>query len=256
VLIDTHCHLYFDKFAADRDAALARMAEAGVGGAVVIGIDAASCAQACALAAEHPQLRFSVGQHPADPIPAGFDARAALRPYFLRQPRPVAIGECGLDLHWDTNPLPVQQDALRQQLELARELDVPAVIHTRDADRETCDMLEAADDVMCVLHCFNGSELLLELALRRGYFISFAGNLTFPRAQELRDAVLKVPEELLLVETDAPFLAPQPVRGQRCEPAHVAHTARALAQLRGLSLPRMADILHANSCRCFGTTWV
>lgn len=255
MLIDTHCHLYFDAFAADRPQVLARMAEQAVGGAVVIGIDTASNAQAYALAAANPQLSYSVGWHPTSAALEPMDLRAQLMAYFNCKPRPVAIGECGLDLHWDTNPLETQLTLLAAQLDLARDLDVPAVIHTRDADAATAEVLAAFDELRCVLHCFNGSPQLLELALARGYYVSFAGNLTFPKAVELREAAQKVPLEQLLVETDAPYLAPQPVRGQRCEPAYVAHTAQFLAGLRGLSEPRMQQVLYNNSCQCFETVW-
>jgi TatD DNase family protein len=141
----------------------------------------------------------------------------------------VAIGECGIDLHWDTNPLERQRAVFIAQLEYAATRKLPVIVHTREADAETRACLEAVPAARGVLHCFNGSELLLEFALRAGWYVSYAGNLTYPKAQELRETAQLVPLDRLLVETDAPFLAPQPVRGRRCEPSHVVHTAQVLA---------------------------
>jgi TatD DNase family protein len=147
------------------------------------------------------------------------------------------------------------QEVFEAQLAFARRRAVPAIIHTRDADDETHAVLAAHGGEQVVMHCFNGSGKLLELALLRGWYVSFAGNLTFPRAAELREAALAVPLERLLVETDAPFLAPQPVRGKRCEPAHVRHTADFLAALRGLSPAEMSALLTRNAEQCFGVSW-
>jgi len=251
MLIDTHCHLYFDAFDADREAVIQRMHEAGVSSAVVVGIDPATNELAHTLAAGYPELRYSVGLHPATELPADIDVRDALLPWMSRQPRPLAIGECGIDLHWETNPLQRQQELFRQQLELARDLGLPVIVHSRAADRETCDVLAAVDDVRCVLHCFNGSPLLLDLAIARAWYVSFAGNLTFQKARELHEAAQRLPLEQLLVETDAPFLAPHPWRGRRCEPAYVVHTAHKLAELRGLPVARMHEVLSANARYCF-----
>ncbi len=262
MLIDTHCHLYFDRFDSDRDAVIARMAEAGVDGAIVIGIDAESCEQARWLAASHPQLRYAVGLHPTSEFPAEvlagepFDPRTYLAPWLDGELRPIAIGECGIDLHWDANALPAQQRVFRAQLELARALELPVVVHTRDADNETLDVLNAVPGTRGVLHCFNGSLKLLEFALAHaGWFISFAGNLTFPKAVELHTAASQVPLDRLLVETDAPFLAPQPRRGKRCEPGDVVHVARYLAELHGVAQAELAQQLRSNSERCFQTKW-
>lgn len=262
MLIDTHCHLYFDAFAADFADVLERMAEAGVGAAIVIGIDQATNEQARRLAAAHPQLAYAAGLHPTSEFPehvlrgGEFDAADYLAPCWDAGPVPHAIGECGIDLHWDVNPIGRQVEVFTAQLHLARRRDLPVVVHTRAADRETRDALTQVPGARGVLHCFNGSPLLLDFvdeAARRGddWYVSFAGNLTFPKAVELRQAALKVPLDRLLVETDAPFLAPQARRGQRNEPAYVAHTAHCLAGLRGLGLPEMQRLLLANSRNCF-----
>jgi TatD DNase family protein len=284
MLIDTHCHLYFDCFDADRDAVLQRMAAADVRAAVLIGIDPQTCAQAAQLVQQHPQLHFSVGMHPTSEFSGphfstgadgalGFDAESYLAPWFddaqAHGGRPaIAVGECGIDLHWDANSLQAMQSVFTGQLRFARQRDLPVIIHTRDADEETAAALEQVEGVRGILHCFNGSERLLQYALKRpGWFVSFAGNLSYPKAQNLRDAAVRAPLDRLLCETDAPFMPPQPVRklkpgqstlGQgraRCEPAHVAHTYALLAELRGVPLPVLAAQLAENAARCFGITF-
>lgn len=257
--------MYFDKFDADLPDVLARMGEAGVAGAIVIGIDDASNRQAYKLARAYANLAFTVGLHPTSEFSAevtsgSFDAKAYLGDWLNRTPRPVGIGECGIDLHWDTNALAAQVAVFRAQLELARELDLPVVVHTRDADQETLEVLESVPGARGVLHCFNGSPALLDFALKSprqggGWYISFAGNLTFPKAAELRDSAKQVPLERLLVETDAPFLAPQAVRGKRNEPSFVVHTTEFLADLRGIGLDELSAILRQNSEACFGNLW-
>jgi TatD DNase family protein len=266
VLIDTHCHLYFDSFAADRAAVLARMREAGVLGAVIIGIDAESNEQARQTAQLDSGLYYAAGLHPTSGFPAelpasqGFDATDYLSPWLDSDSAPVAIGECGIDLHWDTNPLARQRQIFIAQLELGRQLDLPVIVHTREADGETREALESVPGARGVLHCFNGSPDLLKFALAangRGdaWYISFAGNLTYKRAEELRQAARAVPLDRLLVETDSPFLAPQAHRGRRNEPAYVVHVAAELARLRELDRASLNEQLLANSRSCFGVDW-
>ncbi|MBN2081792.1 TatD family hydrolase [bacterium] len=265
MLIDTHCHLYFNAFDDDRTEVLQEMNAAGVGGAIVIGIDEESNAQAQRLAARYDQLQYSVGLHPTSEFPPeieqrGFDCAAALGKWFEPQPQPIAIGECGIDLHWDTNKLAAQVAVFEAQLAYARERNLPVVVHTREADAETSRILEQVPGARGVLHCFNGSPELLQFsqrANRRGdaWYVSFAGNLTYKRAEELRAAAGQVPLDRLLVETDAPFLAPQAKRGQRNEPAYLVHTATVLAQLRGVPVDEFAQLLTANTQACFGSHW-
>lgn len=261
MLIDTHCHLYFDKFNADREQAIARMLPAGVAGAVVVGIDAATSEQARALAALHPQLRYSAGLHPAEEFPVGyihdgeFDAAAFLNRWWQGEPKPVAVGECGMDLHWQTNPPALQHAVFTAQLAFARERELPAIVHSREADAETLAALEAVPGTSGVLHCFAGDPGLLDFAVQHGWYVSFAGNVTYPKAEELRRAAWKVPLKFLLVETDAPFMAPQSRRGKRSEPADVVETARTLAAVRGIPEEEMQAILTANAKRLFGARW-
>jgi TatD DNase family protein len=271
VLIDTHNHLHFAQFDADREGVLERMAHAGVGGAVVIGIDPDDWLRARALAQQHPQLRYAAGMHPTSSF-AGLTDGALVR-YVgeelgvlcdMADP-PVAIGECGIDLHWRAddpqvtwavNPLDQQRLVFMQQLQLAARLDKPVIVHTRDANPETLECLLAVPGTRGVLHCFNGSPELLAFALaHNGWFVSFAGNATYKKAIELHGPARDVPLSKLLVETDAPFMPPVPHRGERNEPAHVRHTARHIAALRGIPLEELAAATTANAQELFGTNW-
>jgi TatD DNase family protein len=255
MLVDTHCHLYFDKFDVDRDSVIARMAGHEVVGAVLIGIDEETNAKAHAAAQRFSGLHYSVGLHPTSKFPEDFDAAEYLDKWWKMPQSPVAVGECGIDLHWDVNPLTRMQEVFASQLRYAQSRNVPAIIHTRDADKETREVLAQYGGDKVVMHCFNGSAQLLELGLERNWYISFAGNLTFPKAVELHESALKVPLDRLLVETDAPFLAPQPVRGQRCEPWHVKYTAAKLAELRRIAATEMEQILLRNAEECFSVRW-
>jgi len=240
---------------------LERMAAAGVAGAVLPALDAATGEQARALCLEHPHLRYAAGWHPGYAAPPGlmrdgrFDAQAFLAPWWDQAPLPVAVGEIGLDGRENENSMPVQTALFIAQLAFARERELPVIIHLRDADNEMLAALEAVPGGRGVFHCFGGNPEVLNYAIRHGWYISFAGNLTFPKAQALRDSALQVPLELLLVETDSPFLAPQAVRGKRCEPAFVVHTAGELARLRGMPESTLHQVLTENSCRCFGVSW-
>jgi TatD DNase family protein len=270
MLIDTHNHLYFDQFDGDRDEALARMAAAGVQGAVVIGIDSDSWVKARDLAQQYPQLRYAVGLHPT----SEFVCKGGAMERFIGEefailldgdPAPVAIGECGIDLHWRAgdprvtwavNPLEEQQLVFGLQLRFAAKADKPVIVHTRDADRETLACLEEVPGTRGVLHCYNGSRELLEFALaHEGWYVSFAGNVTYPKAAALHSAARDLPLSKLLVETDAPFVTPVPHRGERNEPAYVRHTAEFIARLRGISLEELAEATTANAGRLFRTAW-
>lgn len=266
MLVDTHCHLYWKSFKDALPGVLERMADAGVIGAVVVGIDVRTNAQANRLAREHTQLRYSAGLHPSEQFPdevkrgGSFDVERYLGGWWEQEHAPVAVGECGIDLHWDTNPIEPQMEVFTAQLRFARERDLPVIVHSRDADEETRDALRQVPGARGILHCFNGSRLLLDFAHEanaRGdaWYVSLAGNMTYPKAGNLRDVAQEVPLERLLVETDAPWMAPQPRRGKRNEPAFVVYTAKALAELRGMSEDEMQALLLTNSRACFGVEW-
>ena len=241
-MIDSHCHLADKAFAEDLEPVIARAREAGLERALVIlsAGDEKESAQAARVEALWPDVRFAIGVHPHHAHEfSDRPARAAevVRVQFLGTPRARAVGEIGLDYHYDFSPRDVQMDVFRAQVRLARELLQPVVIHTREADEDTVAILreEGGGEVTGVLHCFTGGPELARAGLDLGLYVSLAGIITFPRAAELRDTVRAVPVNRLLTETDSPFLAPVPYRGKRNEPAHVARVAEALGALHGLS---------------------
>jgi TatD DNase family protein len=228
-VIDSHCHLADQAFAADLDEVVDRAQAAGLERALVIleGGNAAEAAQAERIAASWPAVRFSVGVHPHQAHQFADDpARAAIvvRDQLAATPLAVSVGEIGLDYHYDFSPRDVQQAVFRAQIRLARETDRPIVVHTREADEDTLAILreEGGGTLRGVLHCFTGTDALADAGLALGFYVSFAGIVTFPKAAALRDTARRVPMDRLLTETDSPFLAPVPHRGSRNEPAHVA----------------------------------
>jgi len=240
-VIDSHCHLADDKFAADLDAVVARAKQAGVDRVLVIleGGNAMEAAQAERLASLWPETRVAIGVHPHQAHEFADDpdrAIATIREQIAATPAARAVGEIGLDYHYDYSPRDVQQAVFRGQVRLARELDLPVVIHTRDADEDTMRLLreDGGGGLRGVLHCFTGTPWLAEAGLDLGFYISLAGIITFPKAAELRETVRRVPLDRLLTETDSPFLAPVPHRGTRNEPARVAQVLGALAELHGV----------------------
>jgi TatD DNase family protein len=248
-VIDSHTHL---DMCEPPDAELVAAADAvGVRRMLTVGIDGASCRTALAAAEAFPQVYASVGRHPN--VARGFDDAdlADLRALAAHE-RCMAVGETGLDFYREGAPRADQERAFAAQIELARETGKPLVIHTRAAERETLDQLAAeAAQVSVVMHCFSMPRELDE-CLQRGYAISFAGNLTYPRANELAAAARRVPPEHLLVETDAPYLTPQAVRKERNQPAYVVHTAAFLAELRGVGLDELEATVEGNAARVFG----
>ncbi|HYB23016.1 MAG TPA: TatD family hydrolase [Solirubrobacteraceae bacterium] len=249
-MIDSHTHLHLceqpnAELVAEADAA-------GVTRMLTVGIDGASCRAALAAAEDFPQVYAAIGRHPQ--AARGFDDAdlAELRALAAHE-RCVAIGESGLDFYRDTNPpRSDQQRAFAAHIALARETGKPLVIHTRAAAQDTLAQLAAeAQGVSVVMHCFSMPEHLDE-CVQRGYAISFAGNVTYKNAAELAQAARAVPAELLLVETDAPYLTAQAVRGERNRPALVVHTAAFLAQLRGVSVQELGATLERNAARVFG----
>ena len=250
-MIDSHTHL--DLCEPPNAELVAAAEEVGVKRMLTVGIDGASCRAALAAAEDFPQVYAAVGRHPNSA--RGFDEAdlAELRA-LASHARCRAIGETGLDFYRDYAPPSDQHRAFAAQIALAAELGKPLVIHTRAAAQETLDQLAAeADGVSVVMHCFSMPEQLDE-CLRRGYTVSFAGNVTYPKAGELAAAAARVPEERLLVETDAPYLTPQPVRKHRNQPAFVAHTVRFLAELRGVGVAMLSEALERNAARVFGWT--
>jgi TatD DNase family protein len=244
-LIDTHAHL--DACADEPDDLVLRAEAAGVGRIVSIGCGLESCRITMAIADRHEGVFAALGVHPHQ---AGeqADELEAIRP-LLERPRAVAVGETGLDFFRDRAPRDAQLRLFERHLELAHELEKPVVVHTRAADDETAAALEGFPGTV-IMHCFS-SPGLLETAVERGYYVSFAGNVTFPNASELRLAATQVPADRLLVETDSPYLAPQPVRGRPNEPANVVHTLTGLARTRDVDASELERQIDANAATVF-----
>ncbi len=258
-LVDSHCHIDGEKFAADRADVLARARAAGVSPLVVVGTGAtyAEIAAAVALAEQEPDVFATVGVHPHDAakIPAA-DFTQVER--LAAHPRVVAVGETGLDFYYDNSPRDAQAEAFRRQIRLARRLGKPVVCHIRDAHPESLAILveERAAEVGAVIHCFTGGPDEARGYVAAGFHVSFSGIVTFPgkSADPIRAAVKHVPLDRILVETDSPFLAPVPMRGKRCEPAFVVHTAEVVAREAGVPLPELAAATVANTSRLFRLT--
>jgi TatD DNase family protein len=252
-LIDSHCHL--DYFTTEElPSVLARAEAAGVGEMVTIGTRLPQAPQSRALAEDHPNVWYTVGVHPHHaaeaPVPEP-EAIAALTAH----PKAIGIGESGLDYFYDKAPRPVQQDNFRAHIRAAQLTGLPLAIHARDADADIARILREERDTggnfAFLLHCFSSGRALAEAAVEQGGYVSFSGILTFPKSTELREIARDLPADRLLVETDAPYLAPVPLRGKRNEPALVAHTARVLAETRGLEPEALAELTTANFRRLF-----
>jgi TatD DNase family protein len=245
-VIDTHAHL---AVLDDPDDAVERAGEAGVTRILTVGTDVEDCRRALELADRHSGVYAILGIHPHEAGTATADDFAVLRD-LLQHPRAVAVGETGLDWYRDYAPRDDQHRVFAAQLGLASELGKPVVIHTRAADDDTlAGLADFAGTV--VLHCFS-SPHLLPAALERGWYVSFAGNATFPKAVDLRLAATQVPVGRILAETDSPYLAPQPVRGRPNEPANVVHTVAALGRARGEELDELGRQIERNAAECFG----
>jgi TatD DNase family protein len=231
-LIDSHAHLQFEEYAAELDDVLARAQEAGVEAIINVGTDLASSRAAIALAERYPQLYATVGLHPHEAATFTSDVGKTLAD-LAHHPKVVAIGETGLDYYYQHSPRDAQQAAFRTQLELAQALNLPVVVHSRDAKEDTLRMLaETTPERTGVLHCFTGDLEMAERAIAMGFYISFSGIVTFKNAGPLREVAKTLPLESLLIETDCPFLTPTPYRGQRNEPAFVCRVAEQLAEVK------------------------
>ncbi len=257
-MIDSHCHLAGEEFAADLEAVIGRAREAGLSRALVIlaADDDQELERAQRVAGLWDAVRFSIGVHPhaagtfAD-SPAG--AAGLVENRIELEPAARAVGEIGLDYHYDFAPRDVQQEVFREQIRLARRRALPVVIHTREAEDDTFRVLseESAGDAGGVFHCFTGNREMARRALDAGFHLSLAGIVTFPRAIELHEVARVVPLDRLLIETDSPFLAPVPHRGKRNEPSYVTRVADAIGELRGVSPATIADAARDNFERLF-----
>jgi len=253
MFIDTHAHLDAEEFADDRDAVIQRAVAAGVTTTVSVGIGAASSAAAVSLAARHADVYAAVGIQPnycAEAAPGDWDRIVDL----LHAEGIVALGETGLDRHWDFTPFDVQQDYFERHLRLAQKTGLPFIVHTRESEADVLAMLREAHargPLSGVMHSFVGDAATAAECLSMGLYVSFAGMVTFKKSDALRAVAAEIPADRILIETDSPYLSPHPLRGKRNESANVVHTARCLAEVRGLSLEAFAEQTTANAQRLF-----
>jgi TatD DNase family protein len=253
MLVDSHCHLDFPDFADELDAVVDRARAAGVARMVTISTRVARHAQVLAITERFDDVYCSVGTHPhhAKEEPEVTTADLVV---WARDPKVVAIGEAGLDYHYDHSPRELQERGFRRHIAAARETGLPLVIHTRDADADTAKILReemGQGAFSAVLHCFTGGRDLAFTGIDLGLYVSFTGILTFKKSDELRAIAASLPGDRILVETDAPYLAPGPYRGKRCEPAYVGETAKVLAEVRGVSPEAVARQTTENFFRLF-----
>ena len=256
MLIDSHCHIDGEAFDDDRDDVVHRAREAGIGAMLNVGTGdpkSNDFRKAVAVAEKYQDVFASVGVHPHDAKLYDDKAEAHLVD-LAKSEKVIAWGEIGLDYYYDHSPREVQRDAFRRQIQTARRLALPIIIHSRDADDETVDILTEEcswNGFRGIMHCFGGTPAMAEALIPLGFLISFAGNVTFKKAGNLRDAAKVVPLDKLLVETDCPFLTPIPFRGKRNEPAYVEHTARFLAQYKGVEFETFAEQTTRNFLKFF-----
>lgn len=250
-VFDTHCHLDDEKFNEDREEACQRMLEAGVQRCVCVGSDLASSRRCVDFAKAHPGVYAAAGVHPHEAKDAPPDMLDALR-RLLREERVAALGEIGLDYYYDLSPRDVQKRVMAAQVDLALEMDMPVIFHIRDAHGDMVDYFRSLKKLPSgIIHCFSGSPEIAREYVKMGFYVSFAGPLTFKKAPHLQAAAREVPLDRLLVETDSPYLAPEPVRGRRNEPANVVYTLKKLAELWKMPAEEMAAVTWENACRVY-----
>lgn len=252
MIVDTHCHLNHQKFHHDVPDAIRRAGERMVGSMIVVGYDVPSSEEAVRLAEQFPQVFAAVGVHPHDA--RTYDEAAHQRIRELAQhPRTVAVGEIGLDYHYNFSAPDAQLTAFQAQLQVAREARLPVIIHCREAYGPTLDLLEDQLDGIPggVMHCWAGTREEAFRALDLGLYLGFGGMVTFRNAQDLRSIAASAPQDRIVLETDAPYLAPEPYRGKRCEPAYVALVLERIAEIRGMPRDDLAEYTTLNARRLF-----
>jgi TatD DNase family protein len=250
-VIDTHCHLDMKEFDPDREEVISRAKASGIEAMITVGSDLEGTVRAMKLAGEYDFIYASIGIHPHDAKDFSDDIYLKLRQW-SGSSRVVAIGETGLDYHYDHSPREVQKTVFEKHLRLAGETSLPVIIHSREAQKDTLDILQTSGINKGVLHCFSGDTEMAEQVMSMGFYISIAGPVTFKKTKMLKEIAAAVPDDYLLVETDAPYLSPEPFRGKRNEPAYVIETLKQIAALRGVNFEDMARITTLNAKRLFG----
>lgn len=253
MLFDTHVHLNARQFFEDRDEVMERARESGVTRMVVVGFDEETIPLAIEIAEAHEDVYAAVGWHPVDAI--DYEARhLAWLETLAEHPKVVALGEMGLDYHWDTSPKDVQEKVFRAQIRLAKKLAMPIIIHNREATQDIIRILqeENAAEVGGIMHCFSGTIEEIQPCLDMNFYISLGGPVTFKNAKEVKEVAKVIPLDRLLIETDAPYLAPHPYRGKRNEPAYVKLVAEEIAELRSMGYEEICEITTQNALNIFG----
>ncbi|MEK4094447.1 TatD DNase family protein [Bacillus sp. RC55] len=253
MLFDTHSHLNAEQFEEDLQEVIARMKEAGVTYTVVVGFDEVTIKKAIELAEAYDFIYAAVGWHPVDAIDMKEEHLAWLEE-LAAHPKVVAIGEMGLDYHWDKSPKEIQKEVFRKQIALAKKVKLPIIIHNRDATQDIVDILEEenAAEVGGIMHCFSGSAEVAQRCVDMNFLISLGGPVTFKNAKKPKEVAMEIPLEKLLIETDCPYLTPHPFRGKRNEPSYVKLVAEEIANLKGISYDEVAQVTTKNAKSLFG----
>ena len=257
MFVDSHAHIDGPEFDADRQDVIQRARDAGLLAILNVGTgdpNSGALERSIELAETHEGLYAAIGTHPHDALLFDDHAEQRIHDLVHQSPRVIAWGEIGLDFHYDNSPPDVQIHAFRRQLQLARRASLPVIIHTREAEEETIEILRSewqGSELPGIMHCFSGTNELAEQAIDLGMFVSFSGIISFKKADDLRSVAALVPLNRLLIETDCPYLSPVPYRGKRNEPAFVVEVARSLAELRGVSLEEIGRITAENFARLF-----
>ncbi|WAH39096.1 TatD family hydrolase [Alicyclobacillus dauci] len=252
MLFDTHCHLMDEQFVDDLDDVLSRARQEGVTRIVIPAVDVPTAHRAIAIAEANPGVYAAVGVHPeaAKDVPAEDFAEVER---LAQHPKVVAIGEIGLDYYWDAAPRPEQQSVMRRQVEIAKRVQLPIIVHNRESTADIVELLKdsGASQVRGVMHCFSETLDVAKECMELGFYISFGGPVTFKKADDVREVAANIPADRLLVETDSPYLTPHPFRGKRNEPARVRLVAEKLAEIRGVSLSELAAQTTSNALELF-----
>ncbi|WP_110926071.1 TatD family hydrolase [Bacillus massiliglaciei] len=253
MLFDTHVHLNAEQFDEDLNEVIERMGDAGVSHVVVVGFDRPTITRAMELAEENEFMYAAVGWHPVDAIDMT-EADLEWIEELSSHPKVVAIGEMGLDYHWDKSPKEIQKVVFRKQIRLAKRVKLPIIIHNREATSDVIEILkeEGAEEVGGIMHCFSGSAETAKECLEMNFYISLGGPVTFKNAKKPKEVAEAVPMDRLLIETDCPYLAPHPYRGKRNEPAYVKLVAEKIAEIKQMSLEEVAEATTANAKKLFG----
>ncbi|MFD2681357.1 TatD family hydrolase [Bacillus seohaeanensis] len=253
MLFDTHVHLNAEQFDEDVEEVMERAKETGVEYMVVVGFDRPTINRALELVEKYDFLYASVGWHPVDAIDMEEEDLQWIEE-LASHPKVVAIGEMGLDYHWDKSPRDVQQDVFRKQIQLAKRVKLPIIIHNREATQDIVDILreESAQEVGGIMHCFSGSSEVAQQCIDMNFYISLGGPVTFKNAKKPKEVAKEIPLDNMLVETDCPFLAPHPYRGKRNEPAYVRLVAQQIAEIKEITVEEVEEITTENAKRLFG----